>query len=87
MNDIDANKKAVGLPPKNQKNYLSSGDDSLISSMAARLKQVEMTTKVQREEIKEKTQIIDKLRADNEFLRGLRTDSDKVLKDMDGLRT
>jgi hypothetical protein len=49
MNDIDANKKAVGLPPKNQKNSLSSGDDSLISSMAARLKQVEMTTKVQRE--------------------------------------
>jgi hypothetical protein len=48
MNDIDANKKAVGLPPKNQKSSLSSGDDSLVSSMAARLKQVEMTAKTQR---------------------------------------
>jgi hypothetical protein len=38
MNDIDSNKKLVGLPPKGQKN--SSGDDSLISSMASRLKQV-----------------------------------------------
>jgi len=26
MNDIDANKKAVGLPPKGQKGPLSSGD-------------------------------------------------------------
>lgn len=40
MNDIDSNKKPIGLPPKVQKGSLSSGDDSLISSMAARLKQV-----------------------------------------------
>ena len=40
MNDIDANKKAIGLPPKVQKGPFSAGDDSLIGSMAARLKQV-----------------------------------------------
>ncbi len=40
MNDLDYNKKPIGLPPKNQKsNNNLSGDDSLISSMAARLKQ------------------------------------------------
>lgn len=47
MNDIDPNKKGIGLPPKNQKNNLST-DDSLISSMASRLKQVEVTVKCQR---------------------------------------
>ena len=40
MNDIDANKKAIILPPKAQKGPLSAGEDSLIGSMAARLKQV-----------------------------------------------
>jgi len=47
MNDIDPNKKGIGLPPKNLKNNVST-DDSLISSMASRLKQVEVTVKCQR---------------------------------------
>lgn len=52
MNDNDLGKKVVGLPPKVQKGPMSAGDESLIGSMAARLKQVELTAKNQRQEIK-----------------------------------
>lgn len=48
MNDNDLGKKVVGLPPKVQKGPMSAGDESLIGSMAARLKQVELTAKNQR---------------------------------------
>lgn len=40
LNDNDLGKKGVGLPPKVQKGPISSGDESLIGSMATRLKQV-----------------------------------------------
>lgn len=40
LNDNDLSKKGVGLPPKVQKGPVSTGDENLIGSMAARLKQV-----------------------------------------------
>lgn len=45
--------------------------------MAARLKAVEATLKNQREEIRDKSTALDKLKAENAFLKGMREDPSK----------
>ena len=70
---ISSKEESMRMPPRQKASLPADGD--LLTSMANRLKTVELTCKNQREEMRVQTQTVEKLRAENVFLKCFREDA------------